>query len=123
MFEPERENRLLNLAGNRAFLRQEQVLGELLGQRRAALHAAASSDIARQRPHDAERVDSEMGVKAAVLDGDESLGQIGRQFRKTDRRAAGVAAIGQKLPSAARMAMLGGRLGMASWSIGGNCEP
>jgi len=76
MFEPERENRLLNLAGNRAFLRQEQVLGELLGQRRAACSAAASSDIgavsARTMPSGSIPNGSKSG---GPPDGDESLGK------------------------------------------------
>ena len=37
--EPERQDRLLDLARERPLLGEEQVLGELLGQGRAALHA------------------------------------------------------------------------------------
>jgi hypothetical protein len=36
-----------------------------------------------------------------------------------DRRAASVAAVGEGSPFTSRMAILGGRLGTASWSIGG----
>ena len=48
----------------------------------------------RSARDDAERVDALMCVEAPVLDRDESLGQIGRQVAEPDRRAAGVAAIG-----------------------------
>ncbi len=94
--QPQREDRLLDLAAERALLRQEQVLGELLGQRRAALHpAAAFRHVGDDRPADAHRVDAPMRVEAPVLDGDEGLRQIGRQFGEPDGRAAGVAAIGE----------------------------
>ena len=94
--EPERENRFLNLARNRAFLGQEEIFGELLGQGRTALHAAAAGDVADHGAADADRIDAQMRIEAAVLDGDEGLRRIGRKVREPDRRAAGVAAIGEK---------------------------
>ncbi len=94
--EPQRQDRLLDLARQRALLGQEQVLGELLGQRRAAFHAAAPGDVAKHRAGDADRVDAEMRIEAPVLDGDERLGQVGRQLAQAHRRAAGVAAIGDQ---------------------------
>ena len=94
--EPEREDRLLDLARQRALLGQEQVLGELLGQRRAALDAAAAGHVAQKRARHADRIDAVMVVKPPVLDGHERLGQIGRQVDEPDRRAARVAAIGDE---------------------------
>ncbi len=55
-------------------------------------------DIAQQRAADALRIDAPMRIEAAVLDGDEGLGQIGRQLGDADRGAAGVAAIGEQRP-------------------------
>ena len=43
--QPEREDHLLHLALEGALRREEQVLGELLGQRRAALHHAAGGEV------------------------------------------------------------------------------
>ena len=53
-------------------------------------------DVADDRAADADRVDAEMLVEAPVLDRDERLRQIGRQFAEMHRRAAGVAAIGEQ---------------------------
>ena len=58
--------------------------------------AAAAGDVAHHRPRDADRIDAEMRIEAPVLDRDEGLGQIGRQVDEPDRRAAGVAAIGDQ---------------------------
>ncbi len=97
VLQPQRENRLLNLARDGAFLRQEEILGELLRQGRAALHAAAAGDVAHDGAADADRVDAPMRIEAAILDGDEGFGRIRRQIREPHRRAASVAAIGEKL--------------------------
>ena len=94
--EPEREDRLLNFARQRALLRQEQVLRELLGERRAALHAAHARDVADDRARNPDRIDAEMRIEAAILDRDESLRQIGRQFAQVHGGASGVAPVGQQ---------------------------
>src|SRR5690606_3935292 len=70
-FEPEREQCLLNLALERAFGRQEQVLRKLLRDGRTALDDLAGACIAPQRARKADRVDAEMRAEALVLDGDE----------------------------------------------------
>ncbi len=90
--QPEREFDFLQLALQRALLGQEQVLGELLGQRRAALRDAAMQDVGDRRARDAERVDAVMRIEAAVLDGDEGLRQIGRQILQRDIGAGHFAA-------------------------------
>ena len=94
--EPERQDRLLDLARGGALLGQEEVLGELLGQRRAALGDAARGQVAEDSARDADRIDAEMVVEAPVLDRDEGLGQIGRQLLDVDRAAAGLAAVGEE---------------------------
>ena len=72
--QPERQDRLLDLARGGALLGQEQVLGELLGQRRAALRDAAPRvRLLHDRAGDADRVDAEMLVEAPVLDRHEGL--------------------------------------------------
>ena len=90
--QPEREFDLLQLALQRALLRQEQVLGELLGQRRAALRNAAMQHVGHRRAQDAQRVDAVMRIEAAILDGDERLRQIGRQILQRDIGAGHFAA-------------------------------
>ena len=94
--EPERQDRLLDLARHCPLLGQEQVLRQLLGQRRAALDRPAAGDIAHHRAADADRIDAHVRVEAPVLDGDKRFRQVGRQVYETDGRAAGVAAIGEE---------------------------
>ncbi len=64
MLEPERKDRFLNLARGGSFLREEQVLGQLLGQRRAALLNAARGQVADQRPCDPDGIDAVMGCRS-----------------------------------------------------------
>ena len=94
--QPQRQDRLLEFARQRALLRQEQVFGELLRQRRAALHRAAAGHIPQPRAQNAHGVDAEMGIETSVLDGDERLGQVGGQIGQPDGGAAGVAAVGEQ---------------------------
>jgi hypothetical protein len=58
--EPQRQFGFLQFPLQGAFLGQEQVLGELLGQRRAALRNATMQDIGDRRARNAERVDAVM---------------------------------------------------------------
>ena len=80
MLQPEREHGLLDLAPQRPVRRQEQVLGELLGDGRAALDDMAGSKIGEGRAHDAEDIDAEMMPEPPVLGGDQGVGQAGRQL-------------------------------------------
>src|SRR5208283_109074 len=66
--EPKREDRLLNLTGERALLGEEEILGELLGERGAALHATAADHVAQQRAREPLRIEAPMRIEAAVLD-------------------------------------------------------
>ena len=77
---------------------QEQVLGQLLGQRRAALgEAPAACRLVDHGARQADRIDAEMRIEAAVLDGHHRLRDIGRHFVQADGLAAGHAAIGKQL--------------------------
>ena len=80
MFEPEREIGFLDLAVERALIGEEQVLGELLGDRRAALHDAGGARIDGERAQRADHVDAEMAEEAPVLGRehrlDEMIGQL-----------------------------------------------
>ena len=67
---------------------EEQVLGELLGDGRAALDHAAGGCVAERGAHQPERIDAEMRVEAAVLGRDHGLHQIGRQHVEPDMTAA-----------------------------------
>ena len=114
----------LQLAAERALLGQEQVLGELLRDGRAALRHAAVQHVGDERADDAERIDAVMRVEAAVLDGDEGLRHVGRQFLERHRGAAHVAAGGERLRrSASTIWIDGGRLGISSDWIGGRWAP
>ena len=96
VLEPERQHHFLQLARNGALLRQEQIFGELLGDGRAALRGAAAQDVGGKRAHDPERIDAVVRIEAPILDGDECLGHIVRQFVQRHRRAAHVAASGER---------------------------
>jgi len=73
VLQPEREFGLLQFSLQGAFLGQEQVLGELLGQRRAALRNAAMQDVGDGGARDPDRIYAIMRIEAAVLDRDEGL--------------------------------------------------
>ena len=85
-----------SLRADRALLRQKQVLGELLGQRRAALRGAAVQHIGEGGARDAERIDRVVRIEAAILDGDEGVGHIGGHFAQRHRGAPHIAARRQR---------------------------
>ncbi|CEG08487.1 hypothetical protein BN961_01903 [Afipia felis] len=79
--QPDREERLVDLALDGALVRQEQVLGELLGDRGAALAYAAGLRVGEERAQRARDVDTEMIVEAAILGGECRLDQaVGKLF-------------------------------------------
>ena len=86
--EPEREEGFLDLAVERALVGEEEVLGELLGQRRAALDDAAGTGILGDGTEEAEEIDAEMLEEAAVLGGEEGGDDEGRQLLIADQDAA-----------------------------------
>ncbi len=95
-FQPERQQHLLQLAVDRALLRQKQILRQLLGDGGAALAHAAVQDVGDERARDAEGVDAVVLVEAAVLDGDEGLRHVTRQVLERQRLAGEVAAARQR---------------------------
>ncbi len=87
-------HRLLHLALDRAVGRQEQGLGQLLGQARASLHRGAGLGV---RPHGAQHpqpVDRAMLIEAPVLGRQEGPGHIGGQLGQGDPPAVARAAHG-----------------------------
>jgi len=82
--QPQREERFLHLALDGALVAQEQVLGELLGDRGAALHHAPGARIGDHGAHGAGDVDAEMLVEAAVLGGEHRLDQMIGKVRERD---------------------------------------
>ena len=65
-------------------------------------------------------IDAEVAVEAAVLDRDEGLRQVGRQFLERDSRAVHLAAGRERLAiDARRFRSVGGRFGISSDWIGG----
>ena len=85
VFEPEREIGFLDLARDRALVGQEQVLGELLGDRGAALHDAAGVRVDGERAQRADHVDAEVAEEAPILGGEHRLDEMVGQFVERDR--------------------------------------
>ncbi len=82
--EPDRQKRLVDLALDGALIAQEQVLGELLGDRGAALPHPAGLRVGDEGARRAGDVDAEMVVEAAVLGGQGRLDQIVRKILQRD---------------------------------------
>jgi len=75
-FKPEGDERLLDLAIQGPLIRQEQVLGQLLGEGGAALHNAAGACVFRQSPTETEQIDAPMLEESPIF---------GRQHRLDER--------------------------------------
>ena len=84
-FQPDREEGFLDLALDGALVVEEQVLRQLLGDRRTALAHAAGLRVGDQRAREAREVDAEMVVEAAVFGGERRLDQIVRKVFQRDR--------------------------------------
>jgi len=85
VLQPERQQRLPNLAGEAALRCQKQVLGQLLGDRAAALDDTAGAEIGDRGAHEPDRIDAEMAVKTVVLGRNRCLRQIGRHLLQGQR--------------------------------------
>jgi hypothetical protein len=70
LLEGQRKHRLADLAVERAAVVEEDVAGELLGDRRATLPPMSALDPHPDRTDDTERVDADVAAEAAVLDRD-----------------------------------------------------
>jgi hypothetical protein len=97
VLEPDGEQTFLHLALEILLGREEEVLGDLLGDGRSAAGDVAGSDGFERDRSKADHVDAEMIVEAAIFDGDESSGHEFGQLVQRDGFAAGFAAIGNKL--------------------------
>ncbi|MNQ68085.1 hypothetical protein D3C85_826290 [compost metagenome] len=84
--QPDGQHQLLNLALQILVRRQEQVLGQLLGDGRAALHHAPGLEVQGHGPAHADGIETGMVIEAPVLDGDEGGGDIVGQGVQIDRR-------------------------------------
>src|SRR2546423_1754920 len=76
VLEPERQQRLPDLAGEAALRSEEEHFGELLGDCAAALNDVPSAEIGYGGADQADRVDPEMAVEAAGLGRGDRLRQI-----------------------------------------------
>src|SRR4029077_16620217 len=86
--EPQRQHRLLHLAPERALLGEKQVLGELLGEGRAALRHPAVQHVGSGGAEKPDGIDAVMAEEAPVLDRDEGSRQIGWKLLDRDISAA-----------------------------------
>ena len=93
------EHRLLHLAVEGAFGFEEQILGELLGQRRPALDDVSHHHILISGAHQADGVEPDMFTEAPVFDGDEGVGYEGGKLRDVHQHALGQAALRDKTPT------------------------
>src|SRR5207249_11077267 len=73
-----------SLSFQRALVVEKKVLGELLGDRGAALHDAARGGIGGQRAQRAGRIDAEVLVEAAILGGQHGSDEV---VRIVDRKS------------------------------------
>ena len=87
--QPERQERLLDLALDRALVGEEQVLGQLLGDGGAALDDRVGADVLLHGAKQAEEIDAEMIEEAAVLGGQHGLDDMVGHFVDRHRIRAG----------------------------------
>src|SRR5262249_20209498 len=90
--EPERQQRFLDLAFERALLGQKKIFRKLLSDCGAALRDATVQDVGEGCASDAVGVDAKMLIKAPVLDSDEGLRYITGHFLQRNGRAGKIAA-------------------------------
>jgi hypothetical protein len=80
VLQPKRQKSLVDFAHDRALVGKEQVFGELLGDRGAALHDAGRTRVHAERARGSDHVYAEMLVKAPILRREHGLDQIVRIF-------------------------------------------
>ena len=93
----QREKCFLDLARDRTFGRQEQVLGELLRDRAAALHDAPGAQVDDHGAGKADRIDARMVVEAPILGGDHGLRKVAGQFVEARKGGGAHTALGDDL--------------------------
>ena len=87
-----RQHRFLRLAVEGTAGREEQVLGQLLRQGRAALHHMSRRHVGNAGADHADGIKTEMFAEAAILNGDKGVGDIGGKIRDLDHLALGQSA-------------------------------
>ncbi len=87
VLEPQRQQRFADLAGDVPLRRQEHDLGELLGDRAAALDDLPGAQIDQRGARQPKGIDAEMAVEAAVLGRDHRFRQKRRHFLQGQRPA------------------------------------
>src|SRR5262245_46765152 len=80
LLQLEREQRFLDLTGKAPVRREEEHLGELLGDCAAALHDPTVAKVRVGGPGDAADVDAEVRVEAGVFHRDDRVTQAGRDL-------------------------------------------
>src|SRR5690606_38084942 len=85
VFEPEGQQKFLDLTVQSALGAQENVLGQLLADGRASLNDPSRSPVDHSRPNQADGIDPWMAVEATVLDRQHCLRNVGRQVRNRER--------------------------------------
>ena len=83
--QPDRKEGFLHLALDGALVVEEQILRQLLADRRSTLPHAAGLCVGDERAPGAGDVDAEMLVEAAVLGGERRLDQVVRKILQRDR--------------------------------------
>src|SRR4029450_9441276 len=84
-FDSQREPGLAQLSRQRALVRKEYVLHELLGDRAAALAHAPRAQVRDQRAREPAQVDAVVLAKAAILDHEDRIQQMLRKLTEPDR--------------------------------------
>ena len=90
----DRQHRFLDFALESAAGREEQILGELLGEGRTALHHMPRHHVGDAGARHADGIKTEMIAEAAVFNRDEGVGDIVRQVFGLDHLALCQAAAG-----------------------------
>ena len=86
--EPRRDEDLGELAANGLVGREEALSGELLRERAAALRQTAFEHVVQRRAGDADDVDAAVVVEALILDREDRLHELWRDFATAGRRCA-----------------------------------
>src|SRR6185437_3389421 len=95
VFEPQGQQRFTDLARKAALRGEKYVLGELLGNRAAALDKMSGAQIGEAGAQQPDRVDAEMLVEAAILGCDHRLRQKRRHLLEGQRLAEQIAEGGE----------------------------
>ena len=85
----QREHRFLHLAIEGALGFEKQILRQLLGQSRSALHDMADHHVLIGGAQQADRIEPDMLAEAAIFNGDKSVGHESGKLRHVHQHALG----------------------------------